>query len=368
MEEATGERDHAEKSCYCREQVPPASPAAPWRTSTCTSCATTTAVPVPVPAAQIPSQTENEGQNLILEEGKNKALKQLGWSNHPSCANSPGAQHPPPGHPGSALPFSLCAAVPALHQGLELPTVLLGLSSEETVLGLWGPWIDPKTLQFQVIYSSQHICANICFCLSKLWTELHFFLYLLVSSVLKHKLQKLWADWHLLLTPLCLCLLWGNFVPAAVTLQEEARQILQCHPQPTWQQSRLQGRGMESVWMGMIPSGEAGSLEAAWLSLIERKQQPQGSISLFSPHWNAGTHGRWQRPRVFWEGWLLPLHNCASTHRAPCTSLLFPCGAFNNPENGSPNIKYQTNTQNWCRFPQSVAVVLPSYYNGLYLV
>lgn len=70
MEEATGE------SCYYREQVPPAFPAAPWRTSTSTSCATTMAVPVP--AAQIPSQTENEGQTLILEEGKNEALKQLG--------------------------------------------------------------------------------------------------------------------------------------------------------------------------------------------------------------------------------------------------------------------------------------------------
>lgn len=43
---------------------------------------------------------------------------------------------PPPGHPGSVLPSSLCATVPALHQGLKLPTVLLGLSSEETVLGL----------------------------------------------------------------------------------------------------------------------------------------------------------------------------------------------------------------------------------------
>lgn len=76
MEEATGERDRAGKSCYCREQVPPAFPAAPWRTSTSALCATTTAVPVP--AAQIPSQTEREGQKLILEEGKNEVLKQLG--------------------------------------------------------------------------------------------------------------------------------------------------------------------------------------------------------------------------------------------------------------------------------------------------
>lgn len=71
-----GERESAGKSCYCREQVPPAFPAAPWKTSTSTSCATTMAVPVP--EAQISSQTENEGQKLILEEGKSEALKQLG--------------------------------------------------------------------------------------------------------------------------------------------------------------------------------------------------------------------------------------------------------------------------------------------------
>lgn len=76
MEEASGERDGAGKSCYCREQVPPAFPAAPWKTSASSSCATTGGVPVP--AAQIPSQTENGGQKLILEEGKNEALRQLG--------------------------------------------------------------------------------------------------------------------------------------------------------------------------------------------------------------------------------------------------------------------------------------------------
>lgn len=76
MEEASGEREHAQKSCCCREQVPPASLAAPWKTSNSTLCATTMAVPVP--AAQIPSQTEKEAQKVILEEGKNEALKQLG--------------------------------------------------------------------------------------------------------------------------------------------------------------------------------------------------------------------------------------------------------------------------------------------------
>lgn len=62
-----------------------------------------------VPAAQIMSQTQNEGQNLILEEVKNETLLKLGCRRHPPCTSNLGAyQCRTAGHPGcstSLLPL-----------------------------------------------------------------------------------------------------------------------------------------------------------------------------------------------------------------------------------------------------------------------
>lgn len=145
------------------------------------------------------SQTQNEGQNLTLENVKNEILLNWAVEDNPSCTNNPGAHQHGTFWAARLKRFPsppLSPSLPPLpwHRA---PAALLVLSSSRRRAGAAGGGprsrrapIAPNTLPSQVKGRSQHICANICFCLSKLWTELHLFLYLLVSSVLKHKLQK----------------------------------------------------------------------------------------------------------------------------------------------------------------------------------
>lgn len=145
-------------------------------------------------------------------------------------------------------------------------------------------------------------------------------------------------------------------------LLQEARQILLCHPQRTSQQSRLQGSEW-SLLMVMIPSCEGSSEPGGCLAVSDGKEAAvtRQHFPLLSPQcWDPWKVTKFLRVLA---GLTSPLAQlCIHTHSkllAQPTSLLFPCKCFNNPENGSTNIKYQINPQNWRRFPHPCSSCLP---------
>lgn len=136
-----GERPWKRKSCYCRQQVPPAFSATPWKTGASKPCAPA------VPAAQIISQTQNKGQNLILEELENETQLKLDCRRHPSCTSNLGAyQCHTAAHPGcSTSLFALCPnRCPPSVQAQSFPQHCWGWAAAGWMTGLqeWAhtPW------------------------------------------------------------------------------------------------------------------------------------------------------------------------------------------------------------------------------------